>query len=251
MAESSRKHGYYVLTIMQDECETNEDTVARALQYHVDGVVIMSITIENSESMVSMCKRSGTAVVLMNRYIPGSDIESVCCDNYAAGEMIIKYLHNRGHKTIACLMGSALASTTQERLKGIQYQSQKVGISISDVIYGSYTYESGKEMGRELITKSLTLPDTIFCCGDIIAFGVIDVLRYEFKLKVPEDISVMGFDDIREASWQAYNLTTVHQPYDDLVNSTFELLIRRIKSPDSPIARMLHDTNIVERGSVK
>ncbi len=116
--------------------------------------------------------------------------------------------------------------------------------------YGSYSYERGREMCRKLLADGKR-PDVIFCSGDIIAFGAMDVLRYELGLRVPEDISVMGFDDTAETAWASYNLTTMRQPYEELVETACQLLVRRIEGKSGGVVRSLHACRLVERGSVQ
>lgn len=249
MASVCRDYGYNVMMIRQKEGESGDETVARALEYRVDGIVVTAV--EDTESVCQLCRDAETPIILLNRYVAGADVDTVCSDNYLAGEMVVDYLAQKGHRTIACLMGAVKASTTRDRLRGMLAKAKTWGVSISRVEYGDYTYESGCEMGRKLMKSGESLPDAIFCSGDIIAFGVLDVLRHEFGVKVPEDVSVIGFDDINEASWLSYSLTTVRQPYAELVDTTFNLLMRRMKSPDESIIRALHVCEIVERCSVR
>lgn len=249
LVTTCRRYGYCAMMIRQLEGESGADTVARALEYRVDGVVVTAI--EDSESACEVCRQASVPIVLLNRYIAGAEVDSVCCDNYMAGRMIADYLGRKGHKTIACLMGDEKASTTRDRLRGMLARTDDLGMEITKIEYGDYTYDSGREMCRALVGAGGKLPDTIFCSGDIVAFGVMDALRYEFHLRVPEDVSVLGFDDITEASWKAYDLTTVRQPYAELVNTTCQMLVRRMDTPGESVMRALHACELVERGTVK
>lgn len=249
MVVACRKYGYSAMMIRQAEGESGAETVARALEYRVDGVVVTAI--EDTESACEICRQASVPIVLLNRYIDGAGVDSVCADNYSAGEMIIEYLASKGHKTVACLMGDPSASTSRERLKGMLTKASPRGLDIVSVQHGDYTYQSGQDMCRQLVTSGRPLPDVIFCSGDIIAFGAMDVLRYEFNLCVPADVSVIGFDDTTQAVWASYNLTTVRQPYDWLVDTACQLLVRRMDAPDEGIVRATHVCQLVERGSVR
>lgn len=248
MALALRGYGFCTMLIRQLEGEGGNETVTRALEYRVDGVVVTAI--EDTRSACEICQQASVPVVLLNRYIAGAEVDSVCCNNALAGEDVIAYLAARGHRSVACLMGEGSASTTRDRLQGMLRKARELNVNISSVTYGFHTYERGREMCLELMRSNQPRPDAIFCSGDIIAFGALDALRYELGLRVPEDISVIGFDDTSEAAWKAYDLTTVRQPYEQLVESTCQLLIRRIEQSDEPIARVQHPCKLVERSTV-
>lgn len=249
MITTCRKYGYCAMVIRQMPDESGVETVKRALDYRVDGVVVTAI--EDTESASEICRETNVPLVLLNRYIVGADVDSVCCDNFGAGGLIARYLTGKGHRRVACLMGDESASTTRDRLLGMRSRAGEYDLVIEDVEYGTYTYESGRQMCRKLLRSDKERPDVIFCSGDIIAFGAMDVIRYEFGLRVPEDISVMGFDDTMETSWASYDLTTVAQPYTELVDTACKLLIRRIEGKQDNVVCSLHGCRIQERGSVK
>lgn len=243
-----REMGYCAMMIRQIEGESGADTVMRALEYRVDGVVITAI--EDSESACEICRQASVPIVLLNRHIEAAGVDSVCCDNYRASQEIADYLVQKGHRTVACLMGEAAASTTRERLRGITSRAAAGGLQILHVAHGDYTYESGEQMCRRMMESGSPLPDAVFCSADIIAFGVMDTLRYQYGLRIPEDISVIGFDDTTEAAWVSYNLTTMRQPYQELVNTACEMLLHRIEGRSDAAIRTQHTASLMERGSV-
>lgn len=248
LVTACRRYGYCAMVIRQLEGESGVDTVTRALEYRVDGVVVTAI--EDTKSACELCRQASVPIVLLNRYIAGADVDSVCCDNERAGEMIVEFLAGKGHHSVACLMGDASASTTRDRLQGMVRRAEALQMSVAGVRYGDYTYESGFEMACSLLEDGAALPGAIFCSGDIITFGAMDALRQKFGLRIPEDVSVIGFDDTTEAAWKAYDLTTVRQPYEDLVETTCRLLMRRMEDPRASIVRALHPCVLVERSSV-
>jgi DNA-binding LacI/PurR family transcriptional regulator len=251
MALGSNLHGYNLMIIRQMEGERGADTLARALDYRVDGVVITAI--EDTDSVGDICKSSKVPIILLNRYIEGAVADMVCCDNFAAGQMVSEFLSGRGHKRIACIMGDPKASTTKDRLEGMRDKAKALNLEIISVSYGDYSYTSGQATCRKYIeAHDGQLPDVFFCSGDIIAFAVMDVLRFEYHYRVPEDISVIGFDDIAEASWTAYNLTTVRQPFAELVDSTYRLLEKRINEvvERNGFEYIRHKCELVVRNSV-
>lgn len=248
MVSGCRDYGYCAMVIRQQEGESGSETVARALDYRVDGLAITAI--ENSENASEICRQARVPIVLLNRVLSGVEVDTVCCNNHGAAQSIIRFLAKCGHKNLACLMGDSKASTTQERLNGMEAEIPRSKMKITNILYGSYTYQSGQAMCRQLMAEKKIMPDVIFCSGDVIAFGVMDTLRYEFGLKVPENISVIGFDDTMQAGWDSYQLTTMRQPYGDLVDSACQLLVNRIEGSGDGKTHMIHGCQLVERKSV-
>jgi DNA-binding LacI/PurR family transcriptional regulator len=92
--------------------------------------------------------------------------------------------------------------------------------------------------------------DAVFAANDVGAFGVMDALRHELKLRVPEDVMVVGFDDIDQAHWKSYNLTTVKIDLDLRVRALVRLILRRLKNPRAPALEETVPTRLVVRGTV-
>lgn len=94
-------------------------------------------------------------------------------------------------------------------------------------------------------------PTAVFCSSDYMAMALKDVAEEEFGLSIPNDLSIVGFDDIPPASWPRYNITTYHQYTENLVDNTINVLLSALKDPDMPIAHQFLQGRLVERGTVK
>jgi len=92
--------------------------------------------------------------------------------------------------------------------------------------------------------------DAVFAANDVGAFGVIDALRHELNLRVPEDVKVVGFDDIAQSHWKSYNLTTVKFDLEERVRALVRLILRRLNNPDAPALEETLNTRLVVRGTV-
>ncbi len=92
-------------------------------------------------------------------------------------------------------------------------------------------------------------PDAIFCTSDIIALGVMDVIRKKFHKSIPQDISVIGFDNIPASAFDAYDLTTISYPFERMIPCTVDLLERILSSPSTHVERVF-DMELIKRGSV-
>ncbi len=198
-----------------------EDVLPMLLQYQVDGVVITSATL--SSTMVRVCATRRTPVVLLNRYMPGLKIPAVSCDNVAGGRQIADHLVSLGHARPAYVAGQPDATTNLDRQRGFVARLRELGIAAClEEPGGAYSYEAGFAAARRL-ARCRRPPDAIFFASDVMAFGGIDALRQE-GLRVPQDVSVAGFDDVPSAGWPCFGLTTLRQPVAAMVDTAIEML---------------------------
>ena len=225
-----------------------DDILPLVLQYQVDGLIITSATL--SSAMADACVQSGTPVVLFNRYILTAQTSAVCCDNVAGGRLVADFLLDTGHRRLAYLAGSENTSTNTDREKGFTAQLRERGQADWLRAQGAYTYQSGYDAALELLQRS-DRPDAIFCANDIMAQGVLDAARFALGLLVPDDLSIVGFDDIPAAEWPAYNLTTVRQPVEQMIEATVALLLERLETSALEPALKLIPGRLIERGSTR
>jgi len=218
------------------------------LQYRVDGLIITSATL--SSEMADECARSGVPVILFNRYVRGANVSAVCCDNVEGGRSVADHLLDTGHRRLAYIAGKENTSTNIDREKGFTNRLRERGILHWLREQGEYTYESGYEAAKRLLQQD-NPPDAIFCANDIMALGAIDAARHVVGLKVPEDVSIVGFDDIPTANWPSYSLTTIRQPVNQMIEATIELLLERFETPDIEPVLQLVPGPLIQRASTR
>lgn len=241
--------GYWTLLLNVKHAQEIDDALPMALQYQVDGIIITSATL--SSQMADDCVRSGTPVVLFNRYALGTRANAVCCDNVAGGRLVADAFLDAGHQRIAYIAGEEGSSTNMDREKGFIDQLQKRGQALwLREAGGDYTYEAGYEAAKRLLQRD-SPPDAIFCMNDLIAMGALDAARHELGIQVPEELSIIGFDDIPMAGWLAYSLTTVRQPIERMVDTTIEVLMSAIEAPDVETILKWIPVSLVERSSTR
>jgi DNA-binding LacI/PurR family transcriptional regulator len=200
--------------------------------------------------MASVCATQQIPVVLFNRYIPGLKVAAICCDNVAGGRAVAEYLYGTGHVRSAYVGGEPDATTNLDRARGFAERLQELGAALhAHEVGGAFSYAAGYDATDRLLRQN-TRPDSIFFASDVMAVGGIDAIRAA-NLRVPQDISVVGFDDIPMASWPAYELTTVRQPIAQMVDETARILgfdKPAIKNP----SRKIHFMNgtLIERKTV-
>ncbi|MCG8361312.1 MAG: LacI family DNA-binding transcriptional regulator [Kiloniellales bacterium] len=247
-SEKLQNVGLRVLLFSIARVHDIDDALPALLQYQVDGVIITSAVM--SSEMARKCAEAGKPVVLFNRNVRKGTSNYVSSDNRDGGRVVADFLVESGHRRIAFVAGTEETSTSVDRERGFTRQLKKHGLDRPLRDCGNFTYEGGAEAARRLLSAAKR-PDAIFCADDVMALGVIDVARKEFSLRIPEDLSVVGFDDIPASGWPAYDLTTVRQRIEPMVDRAVEILLARIEQPDLPPEAHLVKGTLVTRGSAR
>lgn len=222
-----------------------DDILPLALEYQVDALVITTAAL--SSARIAECLRTGTPVILFNRYLLGVEVDAVCGDNLRGGALAADHLLATGCHRLAYLAGNINSSTNRDRERGFMERARECGVEPQRA-QAAYTYEAGYAAAARLLAQG-ALPDGLFCPSDIIALGAMDCLR-ERGVRVPESCAVVGFDDIPMAAWAAYSLTTIRQPVDAMIAATCDRLLNRRAAPDAaPVVTLLAGTLIARRST--
>jgi DNA-binding LacI/PurR family transcriptional regulator len=251
LKEFSRKlqaRNYWTLLLNSEGDETVEVALPAALQYQVDGIIITSATL--SSTLAEECARTGTPVVLFNRYSIETNVNAVCCDSVGAGRMVADALVDAGHTRYAFIAGEENASTSRDRERGFAERLRERGHELAMRDVGNFTYEDGYAAAQRLL-KRPDRPDAIFCASDLTAMAVFDVATCEMGLLVPDELSIVGFDDISLANWPRYRLTTVHQPLERMVDATIDVLMNAIENPQSERVLRLISASLILRNTTR
>ncbi len=244
LSNSLQANGYHVLMFMASSVSDVEKVMQEVIDYQVDGLVLASVAI--SSQLASRCRQHGIPVVLFNRSIDDESFPAVTSDNYAGGRKIAEFFIAAGHKRIGYIAGWEEASTQRDRERGFVDGLADQGVSLFAREVGGFDHEEAMEATRHMFSAK-KVPDAVFVANDHMAFGVLDTLRYELGFKVPEQVSVAGYDDVPLASWKAFDLTSVRQPAQQMVDKTIEFLLE----PDTPPRRIQIDGPLMVRGSAK
>lgn len=247
MVQELQRIGRQALVFSAGPNQEFDDMLPVVLQYQVDALIVTAATL--SSERLSEFERKGTPVILFNRYTPGEVASVICCDNVEGGRLVANLLLDAGHKRLAYIAGSQNSSTNRDREKGFTDRLWERGAGKPIVEQANYTYEEGYAAARRLLERE-ELPDAIFCAGDIIALGAIDRAR-DMGINVPQELSIVGFDDIPMASWSSYSLTTIRAPVDQMIDLTMQLLVERLETPEmEPVIKLLPGT-FIPRGSAR
>ena len=207
------------------------------MQYRVDGIILASTSL--SSELSEECTAAGIPVVLFNRTTERDETSSVTTRNYEGGKLIGEFLLAGGHMRPAYISGLASSSTDRDRFKGFADALAGRGVKNIEVRTGNYSRPDAEGAARELLSLPKR-PDAIFVANDHMAVAVMDVARYEFGLSIPDDLSIVGYDDVGAARWRSYGITTVTQPMGPMVEATVDILMDQIASGDiEPVHRVL------------
>ena len=257
LSQKLQKQGYHVLMFISDlndidDTDDTDDVLAEILQYQVDGIVMASTML--SSDLAKNCADSGVPVVLFNRVADTSALarhttSSVTSDNYRGGRMVAELLLVRGHRRIAFVAGLENSSTSIERERGFTEALREGDVSVFRRAVGHYSFEGAQQATRALFAGA-DRPDAVFVANDHMAIAAMDVLRFELGLRVPQDVSVIGFDDVPQAAWGAYQLSTVVQSVEEMVDATVALLHEQMQGEVRP-RNVVIPCRVVERQSVR
>ena len=242
LSERLQRDGYHVLLFINHNPNADE-LVDEILQYHVDGIVLAASTL--SSALARNCADAEIPVVLFNRVMAANaangvqSVSSVRSDNEAGGRALAEFLVAGGHRRIAYIAGNEESSTNLERERGFREGLAESDLHIWARATGNYDFAQARQAALSLFAAGRERPDAVFVASDHMAFAVMDALRFELGIRVPEDVSVVGFDNVPQAEWGSYRLTTFEQPVDTMIEATVGLLKERLGEERNGSARDL------------
>ena len=248
LSNALQAEGYHVLIFMASQTAGNiEGVVDEILDYQVDGIIAASVAMTSDLS--ERCRAAGVPMVLFNRSQDTPHMSAVTSDNIAGGRKVAEFLIAGGHQKIGYIAGWEGASTQRDREAGFTQGLKDAGITLHKRGVGNFGMEDARAATLEMFSEDA--PDAVFVANDHMAMAVMDTLRFELGLKVPEDVSVVGYDDVPTAAWPAYGLTTVRQPANRMVAETVEILLSKINDIDVNPRKVEIDGPLVLRKSAR
>nr|MBC7243957.1 LacI family DNA-binding transcriptional regulator [Chloroflexota bacterium] len=218
------------------------------LAKQVDGVIFIAASSQSEH--ITLLTEEKVPVVIADRQMPNAQVDVVLVDNYHGGYLATEYLISLGHHRIGCITGPSDTTPSADRVCGYKDALTVAGLPIDEdlIVRGDFRYASGISGAQKLL--SLEKPPTaIFACNDVMAMAAMAAIR-EKALAIPDDISVIGFDDIPQASFTFPPLTTIAQPIQDIGRIATDLLIERMSASASCSSRkVILDVKLVVRGS--
>ena len=247
--DAARQQGYTVILCNTDENEEKQaEYLALLLRKQVDGILL--VPARSDPGAVQMIQKQGVQVVVMDRRVPGAQVDVVRGASTRGAYELTHYLLGLGHRRIALLGGPTSLSVSHERLAGYQQAFAQAQLLADPALcfFGEFTVERGQTM-THLALELAPPPTAIFAMNNFIAIGVLKALRQR-QLRVPEDISVVSFDDLPDLLVVEPFLTVAAQPAYELGQRATQLLLQRIAEPTGqPYQEIILPTRLIIRHS--
>ncbi len=248
--DEASSHGVSVILGNSDESATRE---ARYLdlfeEQRVRGVLISPLG--EDEERLQRLRANGTPVVLVDRSSVDTKLSSVAVDDVAGGRIAVEHLIEVGRRRIAFVGGPVTIRQVSDRLHGArEVVAENPGVDLEVIETTALTVLEGRRVGHGLLEKSpAERPDAIFAANDLVAFGLLQGLMMIGSLKVPQDIALIGYDDIDFASAAVVPLSSVRQPSQEIGSSALRILLEEADDADLPPRRIVFTPELIARAS--
>ncbi len=247
---SCYERGYSLILCNTDgDAERMNRSMETLLQKRVDGLLLMCT--ENHRPSQDAISRYPSLPIVMMDWAPFGAANDVIQDNaLLGGVMATEYLISQGYQRIACITGPLDKTTAVQRLDGYRQAMHQAGLPVLPgyEVIGDFEFASGLPTMEQLLALPQR-PEAVFASNDAMAVGVYQAL-YKEGLRVPDDIAVIGYDDIQLAQYMTPPLTTIHQPKDSLGELAIDALLHRLKEPEAEPQVLVLTPELVVRGSV-
>lgn len=244
-----RRLGYHVVVTAGSNTEQGQrESVEFLLGRRVDAMILH--TQHLTDDYLTDLEAKGVALVLVNRFVPELAQNCIEIDNELGGQLATEHLLRMGHRNIACITGPLDKSDARGRLQGYRKALEEADILFDEALVSEagFTEESGVSAMRKLLKRDRSFT-AVFACNDHMAFGAFEVLKEE-GISVPEQVSLMGFDDILFARYISPPLSTVNFPIEQMSAEAVQLVIQILNKNKRDVSFKLSPT-LVPRSSVK
>ena len=238
--EAAAEHQMSILLANSDENHDREKQLLSLFEeQRVAGVLVSPVSSDIAD--LSRARDRGTPIVLVDRQSKDKSLSSVAVDDVAGGFMAVSHLIETGRKRIMFAGGPMSIQQIADRLKGSKKAcNSQVSVSLEILETKNLTVLEGRAVAKEILSRPVSKrPDAVFAANDLLAIGIMQVLVVAKSVSIPEDIALVGYDDISFASSALISLTSVRQPSALIGAQAIELLIEETEDPRNPIRRQV------------
>ena len=247
--DTASDEGYTVFFCNTDELTEEEEKYTQVLlQKQVDGFLL--VPAHSSPYSIQLIQKHSIPLVVIDRWVPDVQVDAVRCDSEGGSYQLTRLLLSLGHRNIAVISGPKDVSTSIDRVNGFRKALEEVGLMFNEthVQYGEYIQSSGYELTKRILALD-PRPTAIFGTNNFIAIGILKALN-DVGIKVPDDISVVGFDDLPEPLVVSPFLTVAAQPSYEMGCQATRLLLERLaKKGEGEQQQIILPTDVIVRGS--
>lgn len=246
--DAAAEHGYVVLLGDTNQQKHDSSVTSLAFTKHADGILLLGTDIPFDVSKPE--QKNLPPLVMACEFAPELELPTVHIDNLTSAFEAVNYLTQMGHKRVAQISGPEEAAICKFRSQGYQQALRRGGIAMNPnySVSGDYSFDAGTQAVRKLL--SLAEPPTaIFCHCDLMAIGAIQEIK-RLGLRVPQDLSVVGFDDVQFSQYCDPPLTTIAQPRYEIGRQALLMVLELLRGKDVRAGSRLLETRLVVRSSV-
>ncbi len=248
--EDALKHkGYGVIVA---DCRSDETIEREKIEFmltrQVDGII--HVPVSSASKNLKIVAKNNIPTVVIDRKIDGMNCDFVGVDNVGAGEKAVNLLVEKGHKKIAIIAGPGSISTAKERLDGYINCLKKHGIKLNKdyIMHADYTIESGYKAMKELILNNRDIT-AVFVSNYETSVGAMIAIN-ELGVKIPKNLSIVGFDSIELSKVMSPKLTIISQPMNEIAKKAAELILSRLEK-NGPTTSIILDSFVEHGKSIK
>lgn len=246
----ARSYNYKVMVVDTQENAGNEkDGLSALLARRVDGII--AAPCGTNEPLFVGVQEEGTPLVFIDRYLPDADrLSYVTTDNYRGAVMATEYLLENGHRRIVCIQGTPHSMPVRDRVQGFADTLRRHGLEDRIAVTGEDFSVQNGYLETKLALSGPDRPTAIFALSNLILLGTIKAI-HESGLRIPDDISVISFDDNLLFNYLDPAITCIGQPTDEIGTLAVKLLMRAIREPEHTLSQLHLPPSLVIRRSVK
>jgi len=246
--EAAREKNYHIiLANTQRDYKKEEEAINLLLAKRVDGLLITPV--QDRDDDIKKLIEANIPFVVVGRDFENIEVDAVYNDEIKGGFLATEYLIKKGHKRIALIDGFLYKSPAKGRLEGYKKALNKYRIPLDDLLIsvGDINMEDGYERTKQMLEKNIDFT-AIFAYNDMMAFGSMQAIK-EKGLRIPEDIGLVGYDDIPFSSLISPSLTTIRLKKQDLGIESVELLLSRINGSREKMKKIMLNVELIVRGT--
>ena len=239
------RRGLNTLLFTLDHESDVDHVIDQLWQFRVAGVV-SAVTLSNLQ--VQMLSSRSIPLVFLNRACEDIPVNSVSCDQSEGERWLVNELCEAGHERFALVSGPVDSQVSRQRVSSAAERLAALGIKSIQTVVADFTSQGGREAMKEL-SRTAPLPDAVICANDMLAMGCMDEARFGLGIRVPKQVSIVGFDGSAAGQWASYDLATIRQPTNLMVEAAIDMLLARRNGPSLVTEKRVFSGEFVRGGS--